>query len=142
MTSKQLLQINKIRSILAMVWQKKGLTEFHYSDMDEIIRKHKGGLALSTSCVAVGLMVRPRKGYLNFCRKPTEADAVKIYEHFLTAVRAAYFKKHQSEILTKKEEVKYNSREIKVIDEQYCIDYLKSKGYKIMKPIQPQYEEI
>jgi hypothetical protein len=146
MTPNQLKQVNKIRSILTMLWAKKGMTEFHYTDATEIISKHHGGLAWTTSFVNIGLMAKTRKGHYVFCRKPNEADAVKTYEDSIKMIRKRAIIKDEiiAELRRKAEEVKSEQEksELKIIDEQYCIDYLKAKGYKIMKPIQPQYEEI
>lgn len=144
MTPKQLKQIGKIKSIMMILWAKKGMFEFHYSDMSEIIKKHKGGQALSTSCVNVGLMIRPRKGYLKFCRKPNEQDGVNAYYDSLRLVRAAYFKSKEAKvkIQTQQAEMKDQLKPKIQLDEDYCIKYLKERGYKILRPIQPQFEEM
>lgn len=122
MTPKQLKQIGKIKSIMMILWAKKGMSEFHYSDMQDIIRKHNGGLALSTSCVNAGLMVRPRRAYLLFCRKPTEQDFVNVYQDYLRVVRANALKtKEVREKLATIEAEKIDlARPKTMLDETYC----------------------
>jgi len=144
------MNLNKVkltRDAVQKLYRIHGSKEIHYNTIKDTALEFTINIALSTSCKFVGLMESTRRGFTKFKRAPIETDYVKIYEHSLSMSRAGYIrKKEKIRKLTEQNTPPHlpveTSANVKPITDEYCIEFLKKKGYRILKPIQPQYEEL
>ena len=151
----------KTYNALVELWETYGNKEIHFSEQVDIFTKHRVSRTLSTVLVALGCAVRPERGYLQLTVAPSLAMVDKIGEY-----QVAYCKKINSDRRARLKQEKAASKQLtlpamitplKAINpfgaqaspspynnttEMQAVNLLKSLGYKIMKPVAPQFEEL
>lgn len=147
----------KTYNALVELWETYGNKEIHFSEQVDIFTKHRVSRTLSTVLVALGCAVRPERGYLQLTVAPSLAMVDKIGEY-----QVAYCKKINSDRRARLKQEKAASKQLTLppmVDpslramagipvwsnntaEMNAVSLLKSLGYKIMKPVAPQFEEL
>tara|TARA_R110000868_G_scaffold290022_1_gene550268 strand:- start:16836 stop:17324 length:489 start_codon:yes stop_codon:yes gene_type:complete len=155
----------KTYNALVELWETYGNKEIHFSEQVDIFTKHRVSRTLSTVLVAIGCAIRPERGYLQLTVAPSLAMVDKISDY-----QIAYCKKINSDRRERIKQEKTRARQgalPPMVDpmagrptpnnafpsmpnpspynnttEMQAISLLKSLGYKIMKPVAPQFEEL
>ena len=135
----------KYASVIKIMFDKFGYHYVSYEHFRDVCRDYRVGRSMPTYMVKAGILEKNLKGRIKFKDNPDFKKASIMVKKVMSDYAKKYNEKKNS--LDKKVDViplvhSNNLPNKRQIDEQYCIDYLKAKGYKIMKPIQPQYEEI
>lgn len=120
-----------------------GTSVFHYTKFKLVLEKFHTTQALISFLVTTDVVEKTSKGFYRFKRKPTETDCINVYKANLASVKASYFRrKAKREAIMPAEPVQEEPKQkLQPINEQICIDYLKSKGnYRIIKLVTTEQE--
>jgi len=135
----------KYASVIKIMFDKFGYHYISYEHFRDVCRDYRVGRSMPTYMIKAGVLEKNLRGRIKFKDNPDFKKAAIAVKQ----VMSDYSKKRiaKKKLLAGKVDVRpiVNSDNLpnkRQIDEQYCINYLKAKGYKILKPIQPQYEEI
>lgn len=138
---KKELKRQDLYRLLLELYETCGFKPIHYIHQRNMLSKYKCSFSTFSLATKLGITEQVKRGYIGFTKVPTKDDADKIYnEHLKCAKEGTIRSKHKKE-----KQGKFTSNTINfptTISTEDAVKHLKSLGYKIMKPIQPQYEEI
>lgn len=133
-----LQKITKTKEILI---EKFSNHPFYYEDMKSEMQKHNMHPMDFYYFVYANCVDKIRTGVYKINPNINTQSISSVYD-----TARIYLKKKRKERELLKSQMK-NSNEIiigktKVMSEQDCVSFLKGLGYKILKPIEPQYKEV
>lgn len=127
--------------LLSDLYEQFKTTPFHYVEFEKKCNEYRLIKSVSTGIVRTGLGVKVSKGYYALRNKPVENDGNILYDKLRSMAEAstsARLRKRQNQIPLKLETTEVNRVEL---NDEYCIEYLKKKGYKVMKAV-TEYKEL
>tara|TARA_R110000868_G_scaffold95987_2_gene264054 strand:+ start:13396 stop:13815 length:420 start_codon:yes stop_codon:yes gene_type:complete len=132
----------KAFNALSEIWTLYKNAPIHYTTQRQVYEKYKITRTLSHIVVNCGYGQFPDRGYFILNQPPTAAMIENISKYQSSYQKEKVIKKKTLQIaLLKESSLDYQNKDSN-LDEPGAVKLLKSLGYKIMKPIQPQYEEI
>lgn len=128
----------KAYNALLEIWDTYKGAPIHYRQQREIYMKHRTTLTLSHLLARCGFGTFPERGYFILNERPT-LSMIEVVSKF----QSVYQKECNA---NRKNNPKQATKTLFTtdanMDEESAIKLLKSLGYKLMKPIAPQYQEI
>lgn len=130
----------KAFNVLSEIWTLYKNAPIHYTTQRQVYEKYKITRTLFHMVVNCGYGIFPDRGYFILNQQPTAEMIDRISKYQSSYSREKIVQRKSAQIQLLKESItNYQSG---TIDEPGAVKLLKSLGYKIMKPIAPQFEEI